>query len=369
MERKMELDWSEQAAKLAFLMLGIHFVTFWEGLSWDRDPAWFRLALLAAYALCLWRVDWTLWHLSSRRVARSMAGYWLAATLCAGAWLIWGRALAGELRRCVNNRLQCCHPALWTDFLYLLSGMAMGKQCSMRLCGSCRSVFPVSDSLGLVCPAQLSGKRGITLDLWTYEREQWNSGIQTLCGVDEAGAGPLAGPVYAAAVILPREVEIPGLNDSKKLTEKKREALYDLITAQAVAYSVARVEAAEIDEMDILNARMLAMNRAIEGLPQTPDLALIDGNRDHGSAVAIIVPHLCIVGGDGKSASIAAASILAKVSRDRYVSTELDQAYPQYQFAKHKGYGTKLHYEMLDRYGPCPAHRKTFLKKWEARRP
>ena len=135
------------------------------------------------------------------------------------------------------------------------------------------------------------------MDLWTYEREQWNSGIQTLCGVDEAGAGPLAGPVYAAAVILPREVEIPGLNDSKKLTEKKREALYDLITAQAVAYSVARVEAAEIDEMDILNARMLAMNRAIEGLPQTPDLALIDGNRDHGSAVAITVPHLCIVGG------------------------------------------------------------------------
>ena len=155
------------------------------------------------------------------------------------------------------------------------------------------------------------------MDLWTYEREQWNHGIQTLCGVDEAGAGPLAGPVYAAAVILPREVEIPGLNDSKKLTEKKRETLYDLITAQAVAYSVARVEAAEIDEMDILNARMLAMNRAIEGLPQTPDLALIDGNRDHGSAVAITVPHLCVVGGDGKSASIAAASILAKVSRDR----------------------------------------------------
>ena len=161
---------------------------------------------------------------------------------------------------------------------------------------------------------------------------------------------------------------IPGINDSKQLTEKKRVALYDHCTALAVAYSVARVEAAEIDEMDILNARMLAMNRAIEGLPQTPDLALIDGNRDHGSAVAITVPHLCIVGGDGKSASIAAASILAKVSRDRYVSTELDQAYPQYQFAKHKGYGTKLHYEMLDRYGPCPAHRKTFLKKWEARR-
>lgn len=207
------------------------------------------------------------------------------------------------------------------------------------------------------------------MDLWTYEREQWAAGCEMICGVDEAGAGPLAGPVYAAAVILPREVEIPGLNDSKKLTEKKREALYDLITAQAVAYSVARVEAEEIDEMDILNARMLAMNQAIEGLSQTPDLALIDGNRDHGSSVAITMPHLCIVGGDGKSASIAAASILAKVSRDRYVSTELDQAYPQYQFAKHKGYGTKLHYAMLDQYGPCPAHRKTFLKKWEARRP
>ena len=207
------------------------------------------------------------------------------------------------------------------------------------------------------------------MDLWTYEREQWAAGIETVCGVDEAGAGPLAGPVYAAAVILPPEIDIPGLNDSKKLTEKKREALYDLITAQAVAYSVARVEAAEIDEMDILNARMLAMNRAVEGLSQTPDLCLIDGNRDHGSSVSITAPHLCIVGGDGKSASIAAASILAKVSRDRYVSTELERDYPQYQFAKHKGYGTKLHYAMLDQYGPCPAHRQTFLKKWEARKP
>lgn len=207
------------------------------------------------------------------------------------------------------------------------------------------------------------------MELWTYEREQWAAGYETVCGVDEAGAGPLAGPVYAAAVILPREVEIPGLDDSKKLTEKKREALYGLITAQAVAYSVARVEAEEIDEMDILNARMLAMNRAIAGLSQTPDLCLIDGNRDHGSSVAITAPHRCIVGGDGKSASIAAASILAKVSRDRYVSTELEAQYPQYQFAKHKGYGTKLHYAMLDQYGPCPAHRRTFLKKWEARKP
>ncbi len=206
------------------------------------------------------------------------------------------------------------------------------------------------------------------MDLWTYEREQWNSGVETVCGVDEAGAGPLMGPVYAAAVILPRELDIPGLNDSKKLTEKKREALYEIITAQAAAWSVARVEAAEIDKMDILNARMLAMQKALDGLPIRPDLALIDGNRDHGSRYAIEIPHRLIVGGDGKSASIAAASILAKVSRDRYVSTELDAKYPQYQFAKHKGYGTRLHYEMLDQYGPCPEHRRTFLKKWEAKR-
>ena len=207
------------------------------------------------------------------------------------------------------------------------------------------------------------------MDLWTYEREQWNQGFDAVCGVDEAGAGPLAGPVYAAAVILPRELDIPGLNDSKKLTEKKRETLFDIITAQAVSYSIQRVEAAEIDEIDILNARMKAMQLAIDGLSIKPDIALIDGNRDHGSRFAVTAPHITIVGGDGKSASIAAASILAKVSRDRYVSTELDSLYPQYQFDRHKGYGTKLHYEMLDQYGPCPAHRVTFLKKWEARKP
>ena len=206
------------------------------------------------------------------------------------------------------------------------------------------------------------------MDLWTYERQQWNNGCTALCGVDEAGAGPLAGPVYAAAVILPRETDIPGLNDSKKLTAKKREALFDQITAAAEAYSIAFVTAEEIDQMDILNARMLAMNRAIGGLSVPPDLCLIDGNRDHGSAVAITAPHLCLVGGDGKSASIAAASILAKVSRDRYVTDVLDREYPQYQFARHKGYGTKLHYAMLDQYGPCPAHRRTFLKKWEDKR-
>ena len=206
------------------------------------------------------------------------------------------------------------------------------------------------------------------MDLWTYERQQWNNGCTALWGVDVGGAGPVGGPVYAAAVILPWEIVLPGLNDSKKLTPKKREALFDQITAAAEAYSIAFVTAEEIDQMDILNARMLAMNRAIGGLSVPPDLCLIDGNRDHGSAVAITAPHLCLVGGDGKSASIAAASILAKVSRDRYVTDVLDREYPQYQFARHKGYGTKLHYAMLDQYGPCPAHRRTFLKKWEDKR-
>ena len=206
------------------------------------------------------------------------------------------------------------------------------------------------------------------MDLWTYEREQWNQGFDAVCGVDEAGAGPLAGPVYAAAVILPRELDIPGLNDSKKLTEKKREALFDIITAQAVAYSIARVEAAEIDEIDILNARIKAMQLAIDGLAVQPDMALIDGNRDHGSRYAIRTPHVTLVKGDGRSASIAAASILAKVSRDRYVSTKLNAQYPEYQFSRHKGYGTKLHYAMLDQYGPCPEHRQSFLVKWKERR-
>ena len=202
----------------------------------------------------------------------------------------------------------------------------------------------------------------------TYEREAWSQGFRTVCGVDEAGAGPLMGPVYAAAVILPRECVIEGLNDSKKLTEKKREALYEVITATALAWSVASVSAAEIDATDILSARMKAMQSAMDGLAVKPDMALIDGNRDRGKHAAIITPHRCIVGGDGCSASVAAASILAKVSRDRYVTEVLDKRYPQYQFAKHKGYGTKLHYAMLDQYGPCPEHRLTFLKKWEAGR-
>lgn len=206
------------------------------------------------------------------------------------------------------------------------------------------------------------------MELWIYEREAWSQGFRTVCGVDEAGAGPLMGPVYAAAVILPRECVIEGLNDSKKLTEKKREALYEVITATAVAWSVASVSAAEIDATDILSARMKAMQSAIDGLAFKPDMALIDGNRDRGKHAAIITPHRCIVGGDGCSASVAAASILAKVSRDRYVTEVLDKRYPQYQFAKHKGYGTKLHYAMLEQYGPCPEHRLTFLKKWETGR-
>ena len=206
------------------------------------------------------------------------------------------------------------------------------------------------------------------MDLWIYEREQWAAGVETVCGVDEAGAGPLAGPVYAAAVILPRELELAGLDDSKKLTEKKREKLYEQITARAAAWSVAWVEAGEIDSIDILNARMLAMQKAIDGLKMKPDMALIDGNRDHGSTHKISAPHQTVVKGDGKSASIAAASILAKVSRDRFMSVEMDKAYPQYRFARHKGYGTKLHYEMLDQFGPSPIHRETFLTKWKAKR-
>lgn len=205
-------------------------------------------------------------------------------------------------------------------------------------------------------------------ELWTYEREAWAEGYATVCGVDEAGAGPLMGPVYAAAVILPRECEIEGLNDSKKLTEKKREALFDIIINTAVAYGIARIEAAEIDATDILSARMKAMHLAMEALGQPIDMALIDGNRDKGKSFTISEPHRLLVKGDSKSASIAAASILAKVSRDRYVVDVLDKQYPEYQFAKHKGYGTALHKELYLKYGPCPEHRLTFLKNWEAER-
>ena len=205
-------------------------------------------------------------------------------------------------------------------------------------------------------------------ELWQYEREALAVGHTAVCGCDEAGAGPLAGPVYAAAVILAPGTELPGLNDSKKLTEKKREALFPLIQEKALSWAVAWVDAEEIDCTDILSARMKAMQLAIDRLNPTADFALIDGNRDHGRSAAITTPHETVVGGDGRSASIAAASVLAKVSRDRYVCRVLDPLYPQYQFAKHKGYGTKLHYAMLDRYGPCPEHRMSFLTKWKERR-
>ena len=199
------------------------------------------------------------------------------------------------------------------------------------------------------------------MDLWHYEREALEQGHALVCGGDEAGAGPLAGPVYAAAVILPLGVEIEGLDDSKKLTEKKREALFPVIQEKALAWAVARVEAAEIDETDILSARMKAMQLAMDQLSLRPDFALIDGNRDHGRSFALTTPHRCIVKGDSLSASIAAASILAKVSRDRFM-VEQDRLYPAYGFARHKGYGTAQHREAIARLGPCPIHRRTFLK-------
>ena len=199
------------------------------------------------------------------------------------------------------------------------------------------------------------------MDLWHYEREALEQGHALVCGCDEAGAGPLAGPVYAAAVILPLGVEIEGLDDSKKLTEKKREALFPVIQEKAAAWAVARVEAAEIDATDILSARMKAMQLAMDQLALRPDFALIDGNRDHGRSFALTTPHRCIVKGDSLSASIAAASILAKVSRDRFM-VEQDRLYPAYGFARHKGYGTAQHREAIARLGPCPIHRRTFLK-------
>lgn len=199
------------------------------------------------------------------------------------------------------------------------------------------------------------------MDFWRYEKEAMAQGHTAVCGCDEAGAGPLAGPVYAAAVVLPLEVDIPGLNDSKKLTEKKREKLFPVIQEKARAWSVAWVDAGEIDKTDILSARLKAMQLAIDRLPERPDLALIDGNRDRGQSASITAPHRCLVKGDSLSASIAAASILAKVSRDRFM-VEMAERYPEYRFDKHKGYGTKLHYELLAQYGPSPIHRRTFLK-------
>ena len=196
------------------------------------------------------------------------------------------------------------------------------------------------------------------MDLWKLENEIYDGGVRLLCGVDEAGRGPLAGPVYAAAVMLPRNTRIEGLNDSKKLTEKKRETLYDEICRQAIAYGVARAEVEEIEALNILQATYLAMNRALAQLMPQPELALIDGNRSDG----ILVPNRCVVKGDASCADIAAASILAKVSRDRCMR-EMAALYPQYGFETHKGYGTKQHYEALRAFGPSPIHRMSFLRK------
>ncbi len=193
---------------------------------------------------------------------------------------------------------------------------------------------------------------------YEFEKAAVNSGFSCICGVDEAGRGPLAGPVCAAAVILPEDAVIEGLDDSKKLTEKKREGLYDIIKETAVAYSVAYGTLEEIETVNILEATYLAMNRAIEGLSVKPDFALIDGNR---VPRGIKIPCETVVKGDSKSMSVAAASVLAKVTRDRLM-LEYDKKYPEYNFKKHKGYGTKEHTELIKQYGPCEIHRLSFLK-------
>lgn len=191
-----------------------------------------------------------------------------------------------------------------------------------------------------------------------YENEKHLEGYRLVGGIDEAGRGPLAGPVFAACVILPDNCVINGINDSKKLSEKKRELLFDEIIEKAVAYSIASVDEKTIDEINILNATHLAMNKAVEEINPKPDYVLIDGN----SIKNMTTPYETIVKGDSKSISIAAASILAKVARDRYI-TEISKNYPEYGFDKHKGYGTKAHTEALKKYGACEIHRKTFLKK------
>ncbi len=196
-----------------------------------------------------------------------------------------------------------------------------------------------------------------------YEDIAYEKGFKLVCGVDEAGRGPLAGPVCAAAVILPKGHIIEGVNDSKKLTEKKREVLYDIIKEEALDYSIAFASEKEIDEYNILQATYLAMKRAVEGLSLECDYALIDGNR----MPPLDIEGETVIKGDAKSQSIAAASILAKVTRDRLM-LELAKKYPQYQFEKHKGYGTKLHYEMLDKFGPSDIHRQTFLKSWYSKK-
>ncbi len=210
----------------------------------------------------------------------------------------------------------------------------------------------------------MAGKTAVTLpenfDWYAWERRAKAAGHGPVCGVDEAGRGPLAGPVCAAAVIFPMDLSIPGLNDSKKLTEKKREALFPVIQEQALAWSVGWATAEEIDEINILQATFLAMKRAVEGLSQQPGWVLVDGNR----MPPLSIPGETVVKGDAQCASIAAASILAKVSRDRLLR-EWDQLYPQYGFAKHKGYGTKAHYEAIQQFGLLPIHRRSFLKNLE----
>ncbi len=196
-------------------------------------------------------------------------------------------------------------------------------------------------------------------NMWQIEQSFFDEGVKLICGVDEAGRGPLAGPVCAAAVILPANIEIPGLNDSKKLSDKRRRELYPIIMEQAIAYGIGLADHREIDEINILQATFLAMDRAIQSLKIKPELALIDGNRakDFG------VPVKTSIHGDSLSASIAAASVLAKVTRDD-IMLKMAEEYPQYGFEIHKGYGTKAHYEALQNHGPCPIHRMTFLKKF-----
>ena len=197
------------------------------------------------------------------------------------------------------------------------------------------------------------------IDLWEIENSYFEQGIVSICGVDEAGRGPLAGPVCAAAVILPKGLEIPGLNDSKKLTDKRRRELFPLIQEQAIAYGIAFASHEEIDEINILQATFLAMERALEQLKIQPELALIDGNRQKDFGIKVET----VVKGDSRSANIAAASVLAKVTRDLYME-QMAKEYPGYGFEVHKGYGTKAHYQALTELGPSPIHRMSFLRKF-----
>ena len=211
----------------------------------------------------------------------------------------------------------------------------------------------------MLYPGNAGGDGMSEVNMWEIEDGLYAQGMELICGVDEAGRGPLAGPVCAAAVILPAHVNIPGLNDSKKLTDKRRRELFPVIKEQAITYGIAFADHKEIDDINILQATYLAMQRAIDALAVRPDFALVDGNRakDFG------IPVQTVVHGDSLSASIAAASILAKVTRDDWM-LEMAKEYPQYAFDVHKGYGTKVHYEALTKYGPCPIHRMTFLKKF-----